>query len=229
MPNNNTSKVHIPEKLVDIFSHLFAGRNDMRVVASGNIVLGPVTADNYRGHLEGTAPLAILPQVNSECRFCAIGLDQNEKQQSLAICQGFQDVDINCYRAKSKADGHQVFMFFNEYVDAGKAYRLCELIMEKMGVPGGVIRPLRSSPDDLGHGGHVVLPLFGRERQFVDPDETPIPPLKVLKNISRYYSNDIDSALAQLEECHDVLTAEVNTGMPDGIACAVSSADKRSF
>jgi hypothetical protein len=227
MPNNNTSKVRIPEKLADIFSSLFAGRNDMRVAASGNMVLGPVTAANYLDHLEGMAPLGIIPIVNNGCRFCAIGLDQKDKQESLAICQGFQDVAINSYRAKSKADGHQVFVFFNELVDAGSVYKLCELILEKMGVQGAVVRPLRSIPGDMGHGGHVDLPLFGRERQFVDPDETPIPPLKALKLISRYDGKDIDNALAQLEEYHDVLPVEVNTGMPGGIAAAVSSADKR--
>jgi hypothetical protein len=170
----------------------------------------PVTDDGFLRHLRGIQPYGVYLLVEDRTRALAVDFDSEDLNAPMEFLAAAKNQGLATYIERSKSKGYHVWMFFEEDgVLAGKARRVAQNILHRLGMPGTEVFPkqdLLDGPDSYGN--FINAPLFGslvpRGRTvFVDetnPSEPCMDQWEFLGKVQRISEDVLDDILARVEE-----------------------------
>jgi hypothetical protein len=143
-------------------------RQDNKLTGKATTVREPVTKELWQQHLEGKTGLGVIPiNDDSLCKFGAIDIDTYDGSIDLPkINAAIEELKVPLFPCASKSGGIHLYLFTNEWVEAGLIQQKLKDLAAYMGYGGCEIFPKQTKilADRGDIGQWINMPYFGDTR-----------------------------------------------------------------
>lgn len=120
----------------------------------------PVTEALWEQHLNGTAPIGIIPtRQDGSCKWGAIDIDEYAKNLLDVFFAQWARYEAPFVPCRSKSGGLHLFLFLRDPIPADDVRKLLAPCAKEFGHGGAEIFPKFSHPADIGSW--LIMPYFG--------------------------------------------------------------------
>lgn len=168
--------------IVDSFVTLFRGRADVYGAWGGGCVKKPLTADKFRGHLQGDELIGVYPLLpyrsNWYCVWGCSDIDVDDLDAARNLQTALAVKGITAWVERTRK-GYHVWVFADSLVSASTMRRALLAAHQAVNYPAKEVNPKQESAGS-GYGNYVRLPYpdaYSRaplERYILDDNDQPM-------------------------------------------------------